>query len=77
MDLEGLELGYRSEIFTRSEEILATQHTRKSASSDQNSSQERPEGIFFVTDYTEISKSAYALRISTLNPYVDLVNDIL
>ena len=50
--LEGLESSNRSQIFTSSGGILNAQHTRKSASSDQNSSQERLEGIFFVTDYT-------------------------
>ena len=66
LELEGLESSNRSEIFTSSEGIVDAQHTRKSASPDQNSSQGSSKCNFFASDYTDIGKSAYALRISTL-----------
>ena len=66
VDLEGLELRFFSENFTSSGGIVTAQHTRKSASPDQISSQERPKCKIFVAKLTRLYKSVYALRIPTL-----------
>ena len=45
---------------------MDAQHTRESASSNQNSLQESPRRIFFVSKVPNFAKSPYALRIPTL-----------
>ena len=69
VELEGLESSNRSEFFTSSGGIVNTQHTRKSAPSDQISSQERENCNDFVTKLTKLYNILYALRIPTLEPF--------
>ena len=52
VDLEGLESSNRSEFFTSPGGIVGTQHTRKSAPSDQTSSQERAKCKIFASKQT-------------------------
>ena len=50
VDLEGLEATWRSEFFTSSEEIVVTQHTKKSDRLHQNFAQESKNWNCFVTN---------------------------
>ena len=65
-DLEMKESSGAKKIETLLEDIVTTQHTRRTTLSDQNYDQESKKGNDFVTKLTDWPECLYALGILTL-----------
>ena len=65
-DLEVKESSGDKKIETLLEDIVTTQHTRRTTFSDQNYAQESTDCNFFVTKLTDWPECLYALGILTL-----------